>query len=246
MVDLEDIIKDPVRTTMQHISDEEFEQYAEQILAAIVQHPYVGFNAGKYWSDENFNKYTEQIIESLTKDMGACYSAGISWPDNRFDRYAQQIVTALTQNPKWSGDAGTVWLDSRFYPFAEQLMAAVQTDDNTLGEAIKNWRTDRVLSLMYPSLLDYRRSIEPQYRSTFSKFLIQTGTHMIQLPMQEFYLAAEAYEFAKQANKEEQFFKGLKGSAEKGSVGKWAKTIIKYFRESSKGAGNYRMLEVAA
>jgi len=62
----------------------------------------------------------------------------------------------------------------------------------------------------------------------------------------DFNNAAEAYEFAKGVDMKLKFFKGLMESADKGTVSKWAKTIIKYFRDNAKGAGNYRMIEVAA
>jgi len=89
--------------------------------------------------------------------------------------------------------------------------------------------------------------IEKQYRSEFWFFAHVIGGDLMQkMPVVEFYNATEAWEFAKQAEQRTSYLKGLKESAEKGTVGKWAKTIIKYFRESSKGAGNYRVLEVAA
>jgi len=86
--------------------------------------------------------------------------------------------------------------------------------------------------------------IEPAYKKVWVT-LIRESTDVkkfLEMPSVDFYLAAEAYEFALQSKKEEMFLKAFDECVGKGTVNKWAKTIIEYFREHSKGAGHYRNL----
>ena len=87
-------------------------------------------------------------------------------------------------------------------------------------------------------------SIDQGYRPTFLKFAasVSTPDRLKTLPESHFYVAAQAYEFARQHNMDSEFFKGLNGSLQQGTVDQWANAIIKHFRDESKGGGVYRKL----
>lgn len=61
------------------------------------------------------------------------------------------------------------------------------------------------------------------------------------LPLDDFYLVAKAYEFAKDRS-ESKFCDGLRVSIERDTVERWATTIIKHFENLGIGGGNYRVV----
>jgi len=225
--------------------DKKFKRFGHRIADALVQDPRRCYLAGYDWKDERYFPYAEQILTGVTKDPMYCYEAGRIWKEPRFWHAAERIVSALTQSPHYCNEAALHWKEHRFYPFADKLIPAILSDKEATDEAHKTWHQGASL-LDHPHLVSQLQNIQPQYRKTFLLFTDGLGEQIQKLPIEDFYYAAEAYEFARQVKQEEPFFRGLSESIPKGTVSKWAKTIIQYFRETSKGAGNYRVLEQAA
>jgi len=179
--------------------------------------------------------------------------AGIFWKDERFERLAEVIVQSVTSDSDSSYYAGRDWSDERFKKYADRLMQSVQKDAVYTYRAITSWPDDRILTLrkkLTPDFLKFEgfvRKIPHEQRDAALAFAVNIGHEAVsRLSITEFYNAAEALAFAEQTRQQDRFYQGLKESIEKGTVNKWAKTIIKYFRDASKGAGNYRMIEVTA
>ena len=221
-----------------------YERFAEQFAAGIVKNSELCFQAGLNWRDERFNAAAQKIADGVTLDPNSCYAAGREWMDERFNRFAEQITAKVTEDPELCFLAGMHWTDERL---DGRLLAKVKDNSNFTQQARSKWSRQRAIILDSPEMIKYLSEIEPQYRTEFWQFMENIGTqHMQKLPIKDFYLATDAHSFAKQADSEKLFYKGLEESIEKGSVEKWAKTIIKYFRQNAKGAGNYRVLEVTA
>lgn len=201
----------------------------------------------KYWHRKNLDK-----IMAVTQDPATNYFAGLDWNEERFSPYAEQIIEGVTRDSYWSYMSGCLWKDERFDRAAERIINAILPTED-FSRAYNDWLPERVKTIeeyfikKHPCLQNRIEQIEPVYKPRFWQFAEKIGGELMQkVPIEDFYNAAEAYEFALQKDNVDLFYKGLKESAEKGSVGKWAKIIIQHFRESSIGAGSYRFLEVAA
>jgi len=243
---LEDIIEYPYTAFHdgRDLPDIEFEQNAERIIKGVASDPRWSYQAGMEWNDARFNSYAEQIVEAVSSELLWSYEAGYRWKDERFNKYADRFVSRVAQDADMSYKAGRDWNDDRFYCFSDELIAAVQKDEETVSRALEHWDECRVVAISYPYLSPTIRRLQPEYKMIFAEFTTNIGGEQMQkMPLADFYNAAEAYEFAKQSKYKEMFFDNLVTCIEKGTVGKWAKHIIQYFRSNAKGAGNYRMLD---
>jgi len=197
-------------------------------LEEILEDPVACFEVGMHrWRTWWYRKHLDQIIEVMTKDPIQSYGAGTLWKDKLFNRYADKIAESTANDIKASYSALTLW-----YMWKEERRPYLR----------------KALRRKYsPECRLYKTANTKYELLTLVEFHAMIGIDAVsKLSKIQFDLATEAYEFAKQADSEKQFYKGLKESIEKGTVNKWAKTIIKYFRDASKGAGNYRMIEVTA
>jgi len=177
---------------------------------------------GTNWKDERFNPYEKQILDAITKEWYLSYVAGRDWPDNRFERAKDKIIECIIET-EYCIKAFTSWKPDRQQTLEKYLVKEFPYLESKIGQ------------------------IEPEYKTVFWRFVMDIGGKAMQkLPVEDFYRAAEAYSFAEQTIERHIFYKFFKESIKKGTVGKWAKFIIDYFRENSSGAGNYRMLEVTA
>jgi len=225
---LEDILDDPHKAyeAGRDLSDDVFEKIAEQIIESVAQNAYSSCYAGLDWNDERFNKHAEQIIQTISQDAQNSYYAGEHWSKERFDRAAIRIAYKVSQDPVLQKRAETTWRPER-YKIVEIFNIATNNEER-----------DRIANLL--------QQVGLQYNQTMHVFTFYIRNKLARMTPSEFLLATEAHSFAEQVEQEEPFFNGLEESIDKGTVDKWAKHIIQYFRENSKGAGNYRILEVAA
>jgi len=239
-------IKEPYLTYDAAIwmSDDMFDKFAPKIMEAITQHPVLCYHAGRYWSDKRFNRCAQQLIEGIKKDPEFVFKAGRNYATCNTTLELRNSMAMPLRDPVDDYNEG--WNDERFYAHANQLLSGIPTDSINAKNMRQFWHKRRAIFFDYPELGTYYNNIEPQCRATFLDFAENIGGYLLKVQKTDFYTATEAYAFAKQAHSERPFFKGLGESAQKGTVGKWAKAIIQYFREKSKGAGNYRILEVAA
>jgi len=228
--------------------DERFERAQQQIIKAVASSPSLCMDAGYAWKDERFSKAEPKIMKQILRDANKCYCAGSNWKDERFDKYAEQIIAGIERNPVQCLNAGMQWEDHRFNRYASRLLYAIlKGSAATIATARTYLRPQRKVMLDYPEYAEHIASIDSQYFDSYMKFSEKIGIDTLQkLHAEDMYSVTEAFEFAKQTRNQARFYQGLKESIEKGSVNKWSKTIIKYFRDNAKGAGNYRMIEVTA
>lgn len=179
--------------------------------------------AGIHWNDKRFERFEELIVQATTSNTEVAYAAGLRWNYARFNKHADRIIQSVQQSARYIIEAATSWSEAR-----KQILQKSLTQE-------------------YRNLVTILTNIDKAYHDTAFEFTDIIGVKRVSMMSQtDFNNAAEAYEFAKGVDMKLKFFKGLMESADKGTVSKWAKTIIKYFRDNAKGAGNYRMIEVAA
>jgi len=117
---------------------------------------------------------------------------------------------------------------------------------NTVAKLIGSVSSDEAFTLAKDErLIEVLNRIDEGYEGTLAVFAksLKDYEKLVELPTQDFYAAAQAYDFAKQNGQEGAFFSGFKQSLNQGTVDKWAKTIVDHFRKGAIGGDMYRYLE---
>jgi len=212
------------------------------------------YEAGLRLSDNEFDTHAEQLISTLTKDPTCCNLAGRDWSNKRFNPYADKIAQAVIDNPYWSLVSGTNWLGPRFNRYAERLAASVAEDLEQACNGINSdvWPEDRrkhlteAIKKRYDACPHYKARTEDDIAPLLKLHKGLGIDALSTIPTEQIGMVEEAYAFATQARAEKLFFEGLKTNITRSTIDKYCKAIIQYFRTNAIGAGNYRMLEVAA
>jgi len=202
-----------------HWSDERFDKAAGQIIDVMTRSAPVSYDAGRYWRDNRFELAAEQILTSIEGSPEQSYFAGELWNDERFDKYATRIINTVTKSPGFCYRSGLHWHDNRFNKAAEKFITVIKTDNVHMLLAACDWKTERAELLAAE---------------------IQQKWHTSVLQIQE------AHSFATQAKKILEFYTGLLKNIENNTADKYCDAIIKYFRSSTIGGGNYCLREVGA
>jgi len=200
------------------------------------------------WRRIPLNKWDDMLVDSVAKSPTWSYYAGKDWNGDRsvLKRYGDKLAESVAKSPKWSFRAGDKWSDKYFDKYADKLVEGIKGDIEFLYLACVNWEKERFALCLDGNLKElYLNTHRSVYSRTFSDFLENTSLDLMNnLTNEDFFIASEAYDFAKQTKQKEAtdaFLDGFKEVLKQGNVRPWAKTIIKSFRDQATGGSNYRI-----
>jgi len=255
--------------TGKYWSDERFARAATRIAQGAAKNPNHAYLSLLEWTIERIELTNDILYQGIAASPRWSEHAGRSLEDERFNNYSELIAYGVTLDEKYFKEAQDHWRDKRFlmasllknFPDVEERKR-ISGQVHTISQEKKTdylylrIHTGEALTLLdeydlYRALRDVvyaRRTREGlDYLVTQIKFKAYLGNKIMRnLTTLQADIIMEAYSFAVQAKQEKQFFEGLKTNIVRGTDNKYCKTIIQYFRGNAQGAGNYRMIEVAA
>jgi len=238
-------------------TDRLFDEKKEETVQIILESPMACMHAMKNWPSKRVALYESQFIDLICSEGTVCYAAGQHWPPPLFLPHAARIGRSLQKDHKNCYVAGTKWRDENFIGAAEFIAMGLTPDDvldidDWVLVTTKNDRSLRTKRRWRSQAINSIRPIGPEFFTrldfhtkkawlTYIKYIPRMG--IATLSATDAKLVVEAQSFA-DGSTIRPFYQGLTGSLKQGSVREWAKYIIDYHRNGTKGGAKYRTLEV--